>query len=107
MFEKNTAQVNKLISKMFAFCSIAVLALAVLSWTGVFEFGQSYTLIVLNCGTYYNRKSESADKKASRQGLEKLYADSAFGIYRRSRNKQPYRHIHHLCACADIQLPVF
>lgn len=50
MFEKNTAQVNKLIAKMFAFCSIAVLALAVLSWTGVFEFGRSYTLIVLIAG---------------------------------------------------------
>lgn len=50
MFEKNTAQVNKLIAKMFAFCSIAVPALAVLSWTGVFEFGRSYTLIVLIAG---------------------------------------------------------
>ena len=50
MFEKNTAQVNKIIAKMFAFCSIAVPALAVLSWTGVFEFGRSYTLIVLIAG---------------------------------------------------------
>lgn len=50
MFEKNTKEVNRLIAKMFAACTIAVILLVVCSYFGVFEFGKTYTLIVLIVG---------------------------------------------------------
>ncbi len=50
MFEKNTKQVNRTIAKMFAMCLSAVLIMAALSFLGFFEFGTTYTLIVLIAG---------------------------------------------------------
>ncbi len=50
MFEKNTKEVNRLIAKMFAACTIAVILLVACSYFGVFEFGKTYTLIVLIVG---------------------------------------------------------
>lgn len=50
MFEKNTREVNRLIAKMFAACTIAVILLVVCSYFGVLEFGKTYTLIVLIVG---------------------------------------------------------
>ncbi len=50
MFEKNTKEVNHIIARMFAACTVAVLALVVCSYLGVFEFGEGYTLIVLIAG---------------------------------------------------------
>lgn len=50
MFEKNTKEVNNIIARMFATCTVAVLALVICSYLGVFEFGEKYTLIVLIAG---------------------------------------------------------
>lgn len=47
MFEKNTKQVNLVISRMFAVCSVALLIMVVLSYLGVFEIEQEYILLVL------------------------------------------------------------
>lgn len=50
MLEKNTGQVNRLIARMFLICSAAVVALVLLAWIGVFEFGKGYTLLLLTAG---------------------------------------------------------
>lgn len=50
MFEKNTRKINNVIAKMFAACSVLVIVMAVLSMLGVFEFGDTYTAIVLVAG---------------------------------------------------------
>ena len=47
MLEKNTRQVNHVIARMFALCSIALLIMAVLSLLGVFEFEKEYVILVL------------------------------------------------------------
>lgn len=50
MFERNTRQVNRIIARIFAFGSIAILILVLCSCLGIFEFGKNYTLIVLIAG---------------------------------------------------------
>ena len=50
MFERNTKEINRLIAHMFAWCTIAVAALVICSWLGVFEFGKVYTRIILVAG---------------------------------------------------------
>lgn len=50
MFEKNTRKINNVIAKMFAVFSVLVIVMAVLSILGVFEFGNTYTAIVLVAG---------------------------------------------------------
>ena len=50
MFEKNTKQVNRMIANMFAAGALVILALAVCSEAGIFEFGREYTLILLVAG---------------------------------------------------------
>ena len=50
MFERNTRQVNRIIARIFAFGSIAILILVLCSCLGIFEFGKKYTLIVLIAG---------------------------------------------------------
>lgn len=50
MFEKNTKAVNQILSKVYAVCSIVILALTFLSVLGVFEFGKKYTTILLFAG---------------------------------------------------------
>ena len=50
MFEKNTKQVNHMIANMFAAGALVILALAVCSEAGIFEFGREYTLILLVAG---------------------------------------------------------
>ena len=50
MFGKNTRKINNVIAKMFAVCSVLVIVMAVLSILGVFEFGNTYTAIVLVAG---------------------------------------------------------
>lgn len=52
MLEDNTRKINKLISKIYAICSIFIVFMAVCSWNGVFEFGNSYTWIVLIAGLF-------------------------------------------------------
>lgn len=52
MLEDNTRKINKLISKIYAICSLFILFMAVCSWNGVFEFGNSYTWIVLIAGLF-------------------------------------------------------
>ena len=50
MFEKNMKQVNQLMTRIYRLCSAAILALVVCSWTGIFEFGREYTMIILIAG---------------------------------------------------------
>lgn len=50
MFEKNTKQVNRMIARMFAAGSVVILILAVCSEAGIFEFGKTYTRILLCAG---------------------------------------------------------
>ena len=40
-------QVNQLMTRIYRLCTVAILALVVCSWTGIFEFGQEYTMIIL------------------------------------------------------------
>ena len=47
MLEKNMKQVNQLMTRIYRLCTVAILALVVCSWTGIFEFGQEYTMIIL------------------------------------------------------------
>lgn len=50
MLEKNMKQVNQLMTRIYRLCIVAILALVVCSWTGIFEFGQEYTMIILIAG---------------------------------------------------------
>ena len=50
MFEKNMKQVNQLMTRIYRLCSVAILALVACSWTGIFEFGREYTMIILIAG---------------------------------------------------------
>lgn len=47
MLEKNMKQVNQLMTRIYRLCTVAILALVVCSWTGIFEFRQEYTMIIL------------------------------------------------------------
>lgn len=47
LFEKNTAQVNRIIAKILAVCSAAIFIMVGLSLFGFFQFGSVYTVIVL------------------------------------------------------------
>ena len=50
MFEKNTKQVNRIMSRLFAVATLAILILVSFSYLGIFEFGKEYTLIILIAG---------------------------------------------------------
>lgn len=50
MFEKNTQQVNNIIARVFAFCSVIILIMVACSYFGVFEFGTAYTIIIFAAG---------------------------------------------------------
>ena len=50
MFEKNTKQVNQMIARMYAVGSMVILVLVFCSMTGIFEFGKTYTGIILIAG---------------------------------------------------------
>lgn len=50
MFEKNTKQVNRIMAKLFAVATLAILILVIFSYLGIFEFGKEYTLIILIAG---------------------------------------------------------
>lgn len=50
LFEKNTQQVNQIIARVFAYCSVIIFILVACSYFGVFEFGKAYTLIILAAG---------------------------------------------------------
>lgn len=50
MLEKNTKQINQAIANMFAWCTIAVAFLVICSCFGIFEFGRTYTGIILGAG---------------------------------------------------------
>ena len=50
MFKENTKQVNRMMTRLFAAGSGAIVVLVLCSWLGIFEFGKSYTLIVLVAG---------------------------------------------------------
>lgn len=50
MLEKNTKQVNAMIARIIARCSVMILVMVACSLLGIFEFGQVYTGIVLIAG---------------------------------------------------------
>lgn len=50
MFKKNTKQVNRIMAKLFAVATLAILILVIFSYLGIFEFGKKYTLIILIAG---------------------------------------------------------
>lgn len=50
MFEKNTKQVNRIMARLFAIATLAILVLVAFSCLGIFEFGKRYTLIILIAG---------------------------------------------------------
>lgn len=50
MLERNTKQVNAMIARIIARCSIMILLMVVCSLLGIFEFGRIYTGIVLIAG---------------------------------------------------------
>lgn len=50
MFEKNTKQVNQMIARMYAIGSMVILVLVFCSVAGIFEFGKTYTGIILIAG---------------------------------------------------------
>ena len=52
MFEENTKQVNQILSRLFIRLSPAILALAALSFAGVFEFGTTYCVILIVTGFF-------------------------------------------------------
>ncbi|MFR0801934.1 MAG: response regulator [Suilimivivens sp.] len=51
-FEENTKQVNRMIARMLACCTVIILILVGCSVAGVFEFGRDYTLIILIAGLF-------------------------------------------------------
>lgn len=50
MFEKNIRQVNAIIARIFAVCTVVILFLVFCSWRGIFEFGREYTTLILIVG---------------------------------------------------------
>lgn len=44
MLERNTRQVNRVMARIFLFCSSAPIAMTILTLTGVFEFETVYAL---------------------------------------------------------------
>ena len=50
MFEQNTKQVNRMVMRLFAYFTPIILIMTYLSYIGIFEFGQTYTTIVLVAG---------------------------------------------------------
>ncbi len=50
MSEKNTKEVNQIIARIFAVCIAIILGMVGLSYLGVFEFGDDYTMIILVAG---------------------------------------------------------
>ena len=50
MLEKNTKQVNQMLAKIYARCTVAILVLVLCSSLGIFEFGRNYTILILVAG---------------------------------------------------------
>lgn len=50
MFEKNMKQVNQLMARIYGFCTIVIILMVLGSWSGIFEFGREYTMIILIAG---------------------------------------------------------
>ena len=50
MLEKNTKQVNRMMTRIFAVCAIPILLMVICSYYGVFEFGTEYTRTVFIAG---------------------------------------------------------
>ena len=92
---------------MFAACSVLVIVMAVLSMLGVFEFGDTYTAIVLVAGLIITVSPMLLIRFVPPYIMKYLYADNPVGLYRHTGYQQSYRNIHNLCACPDIQLSLF
>ena len=52
MFEKNTNQVNKIIAKSLAFCSVVFAILFILTWTHVFNFNRNILTTLATLGLW-------------------------------------------------------
>lgn len=50
MLEKNTKQVNQMLARIYARCTVAILILVSCSCLGIFEFGRNYTILILVAG---------------------------------------------------------
>lgn len=50
MLEKNTKQVNRMLARIYARCTAAILVLVLCSSLGIFEFGRNYTMLILVAG---------------------------------------------------------
>lgn len=50
MFKENTKQVNRMMANIFAHCTVIILLMTICSCLGFFEFGETYTIIVLMAG---------------------------------------------------------
>lgn len=50
MFEKNTKEVNQMIVRIFEISTAVVLVMVICSYFGIFEFGETYTKILLFAG---------------------------------------------------------
>lgn len=50
MFKENTKQVNRMMADIFMHCTAVILLMTICSCLGFFEFGKTYTRIVLAAG---------------------------------------------------------
>lgn len=50
MFNKNTKEVNEIIARMLAGCTLAIILLILCSYVGIFSFGRHLTLVLLIVG---------------------------------------------------------
>ena len=86
MLEKNMKQVNQLMTRIYRLCTVAILALVVCSWTGIFEFGQEYTMIIL-IAELISCHTGNSDTFFAGSAAERLYAFYGGGVYRNTGNE--------------------
>ena len=79
-------QVNQLMTRIYRLCTVAILALVVCSWTGIFEFGQEYTMIIL-IAELIIAVTGNSDTFFAGSAAERLYAFYGGGVYRNTGNE--------------------
>ena len=102
LFEKNTAQVNRLIARILAICSLAIIIMVGLSLMKFFEFGSVYTFIVLFGGLVVTLSPSLLIGHIS----DNVYAYPDGGICERRRLQQQRGNIHNLRPCSHNKLSV-
>lgn len=80
MLEKNMKQVNQLMTRIYRLCTVAILALVVCSWTGIYD---DYTDRWIDhcCHT------GNSDTFFAGSAAERLYAFYGGGVYRNTGNE--------------------